>query len=68
MNTAVARRPATQDMPSWRAVPIKDDAQLQTLLKAGWEIEQEGPREIRLKKHNGGETPREMTHKRKRAW
>jgi hypothetical protein len=65
MKTATARRPNGFGAiaPEKKAVPLSQDAQLQALLKAGWEIAHEGPTEIRLTKPGG----RKLTHKRKRA-
>ena len=63
MNTATARRPKSLGScpTEKKAVSLNQDAQLQKLLKDGWEIAQEGAIEIRLTKP-GGKT---LTHRRR---
>lgn len=63
MNTATARRPnSLGSFPTEKkAVSLNQDAQLQKLLKDGWEIAQEGAIEIRLTKP-GGKT---LAHRRR---
>ena len=55
MNTATARRPKSLGScpTEKKAVSLNQDAQLQKLLKDGWEIAQEGAIEIRLTKPGG---------------
>ena len=63
MSTVTMRRQTSlQQQSEWRPVPIKEDMQLQALLKAGWVIQNEGLKQISLMKDD-----RTMVHHRRRA-
>jgi hypothetical protein len=64
MSVATARRPVNgQQELEWSPVPIAQDAQLQSLLRAGWEISREEKRKVHLTKEGG----KKMVHHRRRA-
>ena len=67
MNTAtLARHPNGKNVDEWTLVPLKDDTQLQSLLKVGWIIQREEQRKVHLfKETNRGR--RTMVHNRRRA-